>query len=375
MRGVTAAATVEGAADARTGSDTALPADRTGLAYTAAALAVFGWASLYPTAKLALQDVTPLMIAVARAGIACLALAAITCLRAGGMRAGWRGLRREVARGWRGPCALGLISFAGTSLLAMTAQQFLPAAVNGLLNNLSPLWLALYATVAGRARSAPLLLAGSTLAAAGVVAVLLGDALFGGTLVPPGAGLLGSAPGVASATGGAQSAVAQAESLTLPLLQGERGWRGTVWIGVGLSLCGSMLIAYSNIVARRVMRGRDPLATTAVAAGWAALPLLAALSLGVGGSLPAYAATSLETKGLLLWLGGMSTAFNFSLWFFALAHLPVTRIANFQYLIAPLGVVLAVAVLGEPAGPGLLAGTAAIVAGIALAQRGAEPAG
>ncbi|MGH2370692.1 MAG: hypothetical protein ACRDI2_21150, partial [Chloroflexota bacterium] len=93
MRGVTAAATVEGAADARTGSDTALPADRTGLAYTAAALAVFGWASLYPTAKLALQDVTPLMIAVARAGIACLALAAITCLRAGGMRAGWRGLR------------------------------------------------------------------------------------------------------------------------------------------------------------------------------------------------------------------------------------------------------------------------------------------
>jgi drug/metabolite transporter (DMT)-like permease len=52
--------------------------------------------------------------------------------------------------------------------------------------------------------------------------------------------------------------------------------------------------------------------------------------------------------------------------------LPVTRIAHFQYLITPLGVALSVLLLGEPAGAGLLAGTVAIVAGIALAQRGAE---
>ncbi|HEX2326322.1 MAG TPA: DMT family transporter, partial [Chloroflexota bacterium] len=93
------------------------------------------------------------------------------------------------------------------------------------------------------------------------------------------------------------------------------------------------------------------------------------------GSLPAYGATSAQTKGLLLWLGGACTAFNFSLWYFALAHLPVTRIANLQYLIPPLGVTLSVLLLGEPAGPGLVAGTVAIVAGIVLAQQGAEPAG
>ena len=53
----------------------------------------------------------------------------------------------------------------------------------------------------------------------------------------------------------------------------------------------------------------------------------------------------------------------------------MTRIANLQYLIPPLGVTLSVLLLGEPAGPGLVAGTVAIVAGIVLAQQGAEPAG
>ena len=144
-------------------------------------------------------------------------------------------------------------------------------------------------------------------------------------------------------------------------------------LGAAIALSGSMLIAYSNLVARRVVAGRDPFATTAVAAGWASLPLLAPLLLGIGGSLPAFAAAPAATKGQLLWLGTVCTAFNFSLWNFALAHLPVSRIAPLQYLIPPLGVVLAVLILGEPAGPGLLAGTAAIVAGILLAQLGAEP--
>jgi drug/metabolite transporter (DMT)-like permease len=136
-----------------------------------------------------------------------------------------------------------------------------------------------------------------------------------------------------------------------------------------------MLIAYSNLVARRVMVGRDPFATTAVAAGWGTIPLLLLLLLGIGGSLPAYGAASAQTKGLLLWLGGACTAFNFSLWYFALAHLPVTRIAHLQYLIPPLGVALSVLLLGEPAGPGLIAGTMAVVAGIVIAQQGAEPTG
>jgi drug/metabolite transporter (DMT)-like permease len=225
----------------------------------------------------------------------------------------------------------------------MVAQQLLPAAVNGLLNNLSPLWLALYATVAGRARNAPLLLAGSGLAVVGVALVLLGDV----------------------------SAAGQQAASAAPGLTGLPG----LALGAALSVGGSILIAFSTLVARRVLVGRDPFATTAVAAGWATIPLLALVALGIGGSLPAFATASPATKGLLLWLGAGSTAFNFSLWYFALAHLPVTRIAPLQYLIPPLSVALAILLLGEPAGLGLVAGTGAIVGGILLAQRGAEPPG
>jgi drug/metabolite transporter (DMT)-like permease len=317
--------------------------DRPALAFAAAVLSIFGWGSLYPVAKLALAEVTPLMIALARAALAGLILALITCLRYGRPGAGVGRLHREAVTDWRGPCILGLTSLAATTLLAMVAQQLLPAAVNGLLNNLSPLWLALYATVAGRARNAPLLLAGSGLAVVGVALVLLGDVPAAGQQAASAAPGLAGLPGLA--------------------------------LGAALSVGGSMLIAFSTLVARRVLVGRDPFATTAVAAGWATIPLLALVALGIGGSLPAFATASPATKGLLLWLGAGSTAFNFSLWYFALAHLPVTRIAPLQYLIPPLSVALAILLLGEPAGAGLVAGTVAIVAGILLAQRGAEPPG
>lgn len=308
-------------------------------AYAAALLAIVGWGSLYPVARLALRNVTPVMLAFDRAAIASLALAALTCLRAGGLRPGLRCLRDEArgAGGWI--VVLGLLSFVATSLLAVGAQQLLPASLNSVLNNLAPLWLALYAAFQRRARRAGLLVGGSLLAALGVATVLLGDSF---------------------ATREASAGFAL---------------QGTAWFGAALSLTGSALIAVSMLVARRVMPGRDAVAVTSVAAGCAALPLGALLGLGIGGSFGAFAGIGPDARALLLWLGTMSTAFNFTLWNYALSHLPVTRIAHFQYLIAPLGVVLAVVLLREPAGAGLVAGVAAIVAGIALAQRGAEPVG
>ena len=301
-------------------------------AYAAALLAVVGWGTLYSAAKPALREVTPLMIAFDRAALASLALAAVTCLRRGGLGAGLCHLWTQArAAGWLG-IVTGVINFTGTSIIAMTAQQFLPASVNGLLNNLAPLWLALYAAAAGRARNAAVLLAGSAVAVAGIALVLFGNP----------AGRTGLEAG------------------------------GTFWLGAAIALGGSLLIAFANVLVRRVMRGRDAVALTAIGAGAGALPLLVPLLLGFGGSLAGYVHTSAATRGLLLWLGLVSTAFNFALWAFALSRLPVTRVAVFSYLIPPLGVATAVLFLGEPAGLWLAAGTAAIVGGIVVAQRGAE---
>jgi drug/metabolite transporter (DMT)-like permease len=304
-------------------------AGRTSLAYAAAVISIFGWASLYPVAKPVFGEVTPVEVALARATLASAFLAFLSSVSSG---KGTAYVLREGRRDWRGVAVVGLISFTGTSMLAMSAQQLLPASVNGLLNNLSPLWIALYTAFAGRARSAPLLVSGSVIAAAGVGAVLLGGATSEG-----------------------------------PLVAGP-----STWLGVAISLSGSLLIACAQVITRRVVRGRDPLALTAVAAAWGALPLLALLVAGFGGSLAHYGAASAENKLRLLWLGTMSTAFNFALWSFALAHLPVSRVVPFQYLIAPGGILLAVLLLDEPIGVHLLVGTAAILLGIALAQRGAE---
>ena len=302
------------------------------IAYLAASVSIFGWASLYPVAKPALSEVTPVDVALARASIAALTLTVLSILTSGDP------LRviHEGRRNWKAVALVGVISFTGTSLLAMTAQRLLPASINGLLNNLAPLWIAIGVAFAGRAKSAPLLLAGSAVAAIGVAIVLLG-----GTSGTDGVSLTAS-PGT--------------------------------MLGVAISLAGSMLIACSQVLTRRLMRGRDPLALTAAGAAWGTLPLLALVLTGAGGSLSDFGAASAETRWRLLWLGTASTAFNFALWSFALAHLPLTRVVPLQYLIAPAGVVLAVLLLGEPLGLHLVAGTFAILAGIALAQRGAEVA-
>ncbi len=303
------------------------------LGYAAALAAVLGWASLYTVAKPALTEVSPVVVATARATIAASVLALLSIATAGGPHRGLTHLAREARTNWHQTALVGLISFTGTSLIAMTAQRLLPASINGLLNNLSPLWLALLAAALGRSRNGPLLVAGAALAAVGVALVLFGRTETGAAgPVPTGDLVLGSA----------------------------------------ISLSGSLLIAFANVLTRRVMRGRDPLALTAIAAGWGSLPLLLLLGVESRGNLAPLLHLSVETQVRLLWLGTVSTAFNFALWSYALAHLPVTRVAPFQYLIAPCSVVIAVILLGETMGPGLLAGTAAIIVGIAVAQHGAE---
>jgi drug/metabolite transporter (DMT)-like permease len=304
---------------------------RAALAWIAACVSLFGWASLYPVAKPALAEVTPVELAFVRAALAAIVLSSLSIVISGGPQRGFQNFRRQVSgRVWR-VAFVGIVSFAGTSLVAMTAQRLLPASINGLLNNLAPLWLAAYAALLGRARSGPLLVAGTTIAAIGVGVVLLG--------------------------GGAT---------------GDLSLTSTLALGAAISLGGSVLIAFSQTMTRRLMRGSDPLALTAVNAWWGTLPLLALVLVGLGGSVPNIIAASTETKLRLLWLGVGSTAVNFSLWAFALAHLPLTRIAPLQYLIAPGGVALAVLLLHEPLGPELIVGTLAILLGIALAQRGAE---
>ena len=317
----------------------AVPDPRTArLAFLAAILACLGWATLYTAAKTAMREVTGLMVAFDRTTVATFTLTLIVILRAGGLRPGAGRLVETARQAPWGVVALGIVNFAGTSVLAMTAQQFLPASVNGLINNLAPLWLSIFAAMMGTAVRPVMLVTGSALAAVGVAIVLLGDTL------------------LASFAGGWVAVMPDPDA--------------TTWIGVAISLTGSVLICYQNFLTRKVVQGLDPVAITALGSACGSLIIGAVLATGTGGTISGFGTVSLPTALVLVWLGTVSTAFNFTLWTYALSQLPVARIVNLQYLVPPLGVVVSVVFLGEPAGPGLVIGAAAILVGIILAQRG-----
>lgn len=295
--------------------------DRRWRSYIAAIVASILWGSLYPAGKPAIAVVGPLQVALCRAALACLAMGLLVVLRGdGGMFGAY--LRQR----WRGILGLTLTSFFGSSLLAMLALGLAPASIIGLLNNTSPLWLAIGTALFFPPRRPYVLIVGSVAAFVGVGLIFFPNVLHGSLVVP---------------------------SSINPL-------------GVVFALGGSCVIATSTIVGRNVMRGGDPVAISAMASG-AAVPLLGALVVLNGGLGPILAAP-LDVKLLLLYVGVGCTAFNFTLWFYALQHLPAAQAAAFQYLIPPISVLLSALTLGEPLTLALVAGGGLIVCGLVATQ-------
>ena len=207
-------------------------------AYLAAICSCWGWASLYPGSELALAEVEPFIIVWSRATVAGLALAALTCLRLGGVRAGLSRMRDELRAQPGKVLLLGTMAFVVTSSLSVSSEVFLPGSVAALLTGIGPLWIALGASALGHAARPWYLLGGSLLACVGVGAVALGQD-----------------------AGGEGGAWWQ--------LLATADWRGVI-----LALTCSLAIAAAILVARRTVAGRDAVAITAVACCWAALALV-----------------------------------------------------------------------------------------------------
>ncbi len=291
--------------------------------YAAVIAASFLWGSLYPAGKPAVAAVGPMQVAFCRAFFAFLTLGVIVFLRGEG-----RSLVGQIRDRWLGIGALALMSFSGSSIIAMIALGLLPASVNGLLNNTHPLWVAL-GTAAFLSPPRPrLLIAGSLIALAGVGVVLFPDL---------------------STTG-------------------FGGSHALNPLGVALSLVGSLVIAGSTVVGRQVMRKGDPIAISAIASG-AAVPLLVVLVVTNGGFAPIFAAT-MTVKLLLLYVGVGCTAMNFALWFYGLQRLPSAQASAFQFLIPPIGVAMSSIALGEVVSLGLVVGGGLILCGLIATQIG-----
>jgi drug/metabolite transporter (DMT)-like permease len=289
--------------------------------YAAVIVASFLWGSLYPAGKPAVAAVGPMQVAFCRVALAFVTLGLIVILRTGPAA-----LLVQLRGRWRGILALSLVSFSGSSVIAMIAAGLLPASINVLLNNTHPLLVSIGTAAFFAPRRPVVLLAGTAVAFAGVGLVLLPDLSF-------------------SDLGG--------PSALNPL-------------GVALSLLGSVIIAGSTVLGRQVMRKGDPIAISALACG-ASVPFLIALVQTNGGFEPIITAT-LTVKLLLLYVGVGCTAINFTLWFFGLQRLPAAQASAFQFLIPPIGVALSSFALGEVLTVGVIVGGGLILCGLVATQ-------
>jgi O-acetylserine/cysteine efflux transporter len=148
------------------------------------------------------------------------------------------------------------------------------------------------------------------------------------------------------------------------LVTGGGGGGATVG-GDGLVLASLLLSAAFTVAQDRLLRGRDPLAVTAVQFLGAALAVLPFSVVAEGlPAAPGAPGPILATAGLVA--GG--TLLPFTL--FAYAQSRVTaEVAGAFFNIEPLvGAAAGVVVFGNPAGPGQLIGGAAILGGIALSS-------
>lgn len=138
------------------------------------------------------------------------------------------------------------------------------------------------------------------------------------------------------------------------------------WLGA-LAVFGSALVgAVCSVLYRPYLRKYPTLAVSALAM-LASVLFLAVLS-AAEGVRAAIAGITLGGWGAVVFIG-VSSGIGYYLWLWALRHAPATRVTVFLSLSPPTAALLGALLLAEPVSFGLLAGLAAVVAGLVLAHR------
>ena len=287
------------------------------VAYGSVIAATLIWGTIHPVGKIILRDATSLQLVLVRSLLTTLTLVLYLAIRGE-----LRNLSIEARRRPWQIVGLGMLSFFASSGLSMTGLQFLPASVNSLLANTSPLMLAIGSVAIFQRVPSPRIFLG----------LLLG---FGG--------------------------------VALLTFQGMADLGTIGVIGVLLSLGGSLTWAIYTAWSRTEMQIGDPIAVTAAASLVGSIPFLIITS--VNGQLQSLPSLPGMTLLWLLYAGVIGTALTYALWMTSLRQLSASNVAAFQYVIPLSAVTIAVLVLGEPLTMGLIVGGISILCGVALAQQ------
>jgi O-acetylserine/cysteine efflux transporter len=156
-----------------------------------------------------------------------------------------------------------------------------------------------------------------------------------------------------------------AVSLSGVALVAAGGGGGSNLGGDGMVLASVLISAVFTVAQTRLLRGRDPIAVTAVQFLGAALAT-APFSALTEGMPPAPVSTTSLVAVVALIAGG--TLIPFTLFAFGQSRLPAEIAGAFLNIEPLVGAVAGVVVFGDPAGPAQLGGGAAILGGIALSS-------
>jgi drug/metabolite transporter (DMT)-like permease len=278
--------------------------------------AVVIWGASFAATKQLLGELSPGTLLFGRTVLGALAVAAML---------GGRGRLRVLAkRDWPTLAALAMLGMVTTQLLQAWALAASTSAKTAWLVGLNPV------------------------VTAGLAVVLLGESLRGKRL-----GLFVAFAGAVLVTGEGRS---PGEALALPSTRGDL-----------LTLTSVLTFALYTVWARRVAPREEPPVVALhliVFAGLAYLPGF--VSAGGAGEL---AHLSFSGWLALAYLGIGCSGVAFLLYYAALEHLEASRAAAFIYVEPLIAQILGVTVMGEPLSGAVLAGGAAIVAGVYLVSR------
>lgn len=267
------------------------------------------WGTSVPLSKLALEWLPPGWLTFGRFSVAAAILLAVTPRRT--VRAACTPLM----------LASGAIGYGGSVLLQNTGLARTSVIQAALLIGATPVLVAVMAAVWHRAVARPVAWAGFAVSLAGVGLVTGGS-------IRAGAG---------SSTG-----------------TGD------------LEVLASLLLSAAFTVAQaRLLRGRDPVAVTAVQFGGAALAALA-FSVAADGlpAVPGHAGPALAAVGLAV----IGTLAPFTLFAYGQSRVSAEVAGAFINIEPLVGAVAGIVIFGNPAGPAQVIGGAAIIAGIVLSS-------
>ena len=139
-------------------------------------------------------------------------------------------------------------------------------------------------------------------------------------------------------------------------------------IGVVLCLVGALTWAvYSIIIKRLSSYGYDTIAITKRVFAWGLVYMVIMLVV-TGDAFPFAALAEPAVLGNLAFLGILASAGCFVTWGYSVKHLGATAASAYIYLQAPITVVWAVILLGEPLTAAIVVGLALVIVGLALSE-------